>query len=170
MKEIYLAGGCFWGMEAYIASVAGVLSTETGYANGKTEDPTYEEVCYEDTGHAETVKVQYDEEKAPLNFLLELYFEAIDPTAVNRQGPDIGEQYRSGIYYTDEEDLPVIREVLEKVSQGYDKPLAVEVKPLINFYRAEEYHQKYLQKRPGGYCHISPFLMRKAREASYKKE
>ncbi len=165
MAEIYLAGGCFWGMEKYIASVRGVITTEVGYANGKTANPTYQEVCYNDTGHTETVKVVYDPEIVPLSFLLELYYSAIDPTSVNRQGNDIGTQYRTGIYYIDEADLQVIKQSILKLQKRLDKPVAIEVKPLENFYSAEGNHQKYLDKNPGGYCHIKPEKFEKAAKA-----
>ncbi len=165
MAEIYLAGGCFWGMEKYVASVRGVMETAVGYANGKTENPTYEEVCRRDTGHAETVRVAYDPAIVPLEFLLALYFEAIDPTAVNRQGNDVGTQYRTGIYYTDGGDLPVIQRAVGELQERCERPVAVEVAPLENFYPAEEYHQKYLDKNPDGYCHIPPAKFKKAAEA-----
>lgn len=165
MAELYLAGGCFWGMEKYLASIRGVSSTQVGYANGKTEGPTYEEVCRNDTGHAETVRVTYDPEKLPLELLLELYYDAIDPTSVNRQGNDRGEQYRTGIYYTDEAGLPAIRRSLEHLRNRLPRPVAVELKPLLNFTPAEEYHQKYLDKNPGGYCHIRPDKFKKAAAA-----
>ena len=154
MSQIYLAGGCFWGMEKYIASIHGVEATEVGYANGATENPTYEDVCHKNTGHAETVRVQYNPEQVPLSFLLHLYYDAIDPTAVNRQGGDRGTQYRTGIYYTDAADLPTIQHSLASLQAKFDRPVAIEVKPLQNFYPAETYHQQYLQKNPGGYCHI----------------
>lgn len=154
MSEIYLAGGCFWGMQKYLDSVRGVISTEVGYANGKTLNPSYEEVCKKDTGHAETVKVVYDPEKLPLTFLLGIYFEAVDPTSVNRQGGDSGTQYRTGIYYVDEKDRAVIEEALSGLQKRYGRPIAIEAGPLENFSTAEEYHQKYLDKNPGGYCHI----------------
>jgi len=165
MAEIYLAGGCFWGLEKYIASIHGVESTEVGYANGKTDNPTYKEVCYNNTGHAETVRVVYDPGVIPLEFLLELFYEAIDPVSVNRQGPDVGVQYRSGIYYVDENDLPVIQTSLTKLQKRFDKPVTVELMPLKNYSRAEEYHQKYLDKNPGGYCHIGDEKFIKAAEA-----
>lgn len=165
MAEIYLAGGCFWGMEKYIQSIRGVLSTKVGYANGETESPTYEEVCYHDTGHAETVLVIYDETILSLDFLLNLYFEAIDPTSFHKQGGDVGKQYRTGIYYTDENDLPLIERELNKLQKRYDKPIVIEVKALQNFYEAEEYHQKYLDKNPRGYCHIGRDKFQKAAEA-----
>ncbi|HOP11160.1 MAG TPA: peptide-methionine (R)-S-oxide reductase MsrB [Oscillospiraceae bacterium] len=165
MAEIYLAGGCFWGMEKYIASVRGVKSTQVGYANGKTANPTYQEVCHNDTGHAETVEVVYDPKIVPLGFLLELYYSAIDPTSINKQGGDTGTQYRTGIYYTDEADFPTIKQSILKLQTRLDKPVAIEVKPLENFYPAEEYHQKYLDKNPGGYCHIRPEKFEKAANA-----
>ncbi len=165
MAEIYLAGGCFWGMEKYLSSIRGVLSTEVGYANGRTLHPTYEDVCHKNTGHAETVRVEYDPEVISLRFLLQLYFEAIDPTAVNRQGADVGVQYRTGIYYTDPADLPVIQEAIGELQKTLDRPVAVEVKPLENYSPAEEYHQKYLDKNPGGYCHIGPDKFARAARA-----
>jgi peptide methionine sulfoxide reductase msrA/msrB len=165
MAEIHLAGGCFWGAEKYIASVRGVLETQVGYANGTTENPTYEDVCRRDTGHAETVKIIYDPTVLPLDFLLSLYYEAIDPTSVNKQGGDRGVQYRTGIYYTDEKDLPVIDKSIAGLQKRLDKPVAIEVKPLENFYPAEEYHQKYLDKNPGGYCHIGRDKFKKAASA-----
>ena len=162
MSEVYLAGGCFWGTEKYISSIRGVLSTQVGYANGQTEKPTYEDVCYRNTGHAETVRVVYDPAIISLEFLLKLYYESIDVISINRQGGDNGVQYRTGIYYTDDEDLKVIKRSIEKLQQKYDSPIAIEVKPLKNFYAAEEYHQKYLDKNPGGYCHISKDKLKKA--------
>ncbi|MBQ8953016.1 MAG: peptide-methionine (S)-S-oxide reductase MsrA [Clostridia bacterium] len=153
-KIIYLAGGCFWGCQKYFDLTEGVLSTEVGYANGPTANPTYEQVKHEHTGHAETVKVEYDPSVISLEALLQKYFAVIDPTAVNHQGEDYGIQYRTGIYYVDGEDEPVARACLDELAKRYDKPLAVELKPLENFYPAEEYHQKYLEKNPGGYCHI----------------
>lgn len=162
MSEIYLAGGCFWGMEKYIASVTGVLSTLVGYANGKTENPTYEDVCCRNTGHAETVRVVYDPQIVPLEFLLEIYYEGIDPVSLNRQGGDTGVQYRTGIYYVNEQDLPVIKRSIMQLQKRYDKPVAIEVKQLENFSPAEEYHQRYLDKNPGGYCHIGRDKFEKA--------
>ncbi|MFA9381264.1 MAG: peptide-methionine (S)-S-oxide reductase MsrA, partial [Acetanaerobacterium sp.] len=153
-REIHLAGGCFWGLEEYLANLPGVLETEAGYANGRTGHPSYEQVCHEDTGHAETVRVVYDADKLGLAFLLERYFEVIDPTARNRQGGDAGRQYRTGIYYTDAEDQAIAQRALDALQQGYPKPVAIELMPLNNYCRAEEYHQRYLRKNPHGYCHI----------------
>ncbi|MEG6523580.1 peptide-methionine (R)-S-oxide reductase MsrB [Desulfotomaculum sp. 1211_IL3151] len=154
MKEIYLAGGCFWGIEKYLSLITGIISTEVGYANGNTENPSYEDVCHKNTGHAETVKVVYNPDEVSLEFILKLFYQAIDPLAKNRQGNDIGIQYRSGIYYSDELDKEIISNSLQELQKNYEKPLAIEVFKLANYYPAEEYHQKYLDKNPGGYCHI----------------
>jgi peptide methionine sulfoxide reductase msrA/msrB len=155
MSEIYLAGGCFWGTEKYLSSIRGVLSTQAGYANGETKNPTYEDVCHHDTGHAETVRIVYNPIILQLEFLLELYYESIDPVSVNRQGGDSGTQYRTGIYYVNDEDRQVVERSVAQLQKRYNKPIAIEVEPLRNFSPAEEYHQKYLDKHPGGYCHIS---------------
>ncbi len=155
LKEIYLAGGCFWGLEKYMQEISGVVFTQVGYANGKTEHPTYEEICRKDTGHAETVYVKYDPQVISLSFLLGLYYEVIDPVSVNRQGNDVGSQYRTGIYYVDSSDLPIINKSIDELQEKFNRPIAIELRPLENFYKAEEYHQKYLDKNPHGYCHIS---------------
>jgi len=156
IKEIYLAGGCFWGTEKYFSLINGVIGTEAGYANGNTKNPSYEDVCCRNTNHAETVKVLYDTTTVSLEFILNMYFEIIDPTSINRQGGDRGTQYRTGIYYTDAGDRDIIEKSIDKLSEKYSKPIAIEVMPLVNYYPAEEYHQKYLEKNPNGYCHISP--------------
>lgn len=159
MKTIYLAGGCFWGVQKYLDQFEGIKATEVGYANGKTRNPSYEDVCA-GSGHAETVKVDYDERVLPLLTLLEKFFLVIDPTSVNKQGNDIGIQYRTGIYYTDPEDEEdLIRAFLQNEQTRYVKPLAVEMKELENYFPAEEYHQKYLDKNPGGHCHIPRSMM-----------
>ncbi|MFT3983084.1 MAG: peptide-methionine (R)-S-oxide reductase MsrB [Lachnospiraceae bacterium] len=165
MSEIYFAGGCFWGLEKYLSSIHGVKSTQVGYANGDTRNPTYEEVCNQNTGHAETVSVIYDPGVVTLEFLLELYYEAIDPVSHNRQGGDAGKQYRTGIYYVNQEDFPVITHSIAGLQTRYSKPIAIEVMPLRNFTAAEEYHQKYLDKNPGGYCHIGKKQFEKAAKA-----
>ncbi len=165
MKEIFLAGGCFWGTEHYFQKIKGVIQTDVGYANGKFDNPTYEQVCKENTGHAETVHVVYDDQVVSLPFILDMYYDVIDPTAVNRQGGDEGSQYRTGIYYTDQKDKPVIEESINKLQEKYTKPIAVEVLPLQNYSKAEEYHQQYLDKNPGGYCHISIDKFAKASSA-----
>jgi len=170
MKTIYLAGGCFWGVEKYFSLIQGVVSTSVGYANGRTENPSYEEVCKKGTGHAETVKCEYDPSKISLDFLLEQYYEVIDPTSLNRQGEDTGTQYRTGVYYTEEEDKKVILDSIALLQKKFDKPVVIEVKPLENFYSAEEYHQKYLDKNPAGYCHIGNEKFAKARLAVQDKK
>lgn len=162
-KEIYFAGGCFWGLEKYISLIHGVESTEAGYSNGKSNQTKYEELSV--TGHAETVKVIYDNEIITLSFLLDLFYDAIDPTTYNRQGADIGSQYRSGIYYLDEDDEIIIKESLQRLQLKYEKPIVIEVARLENYIGAETYHQKYLDKNPTGYCHIGPNLFEHAKQA-----
>ncbi|MEY8416425.1 peptide-methionine (S)-S-oxide reductase MsrA [Tissierella praeacuta] len=154
MKEIYLAGGCFWGVQEYMSRINGVVETRVGYANGVTSNPSYKEVCMGTTGHAETTYVKYDESIISLEELLNKFWKIIDPTMLNRQGPDIGNQYRTGIYYIDDKDLEFINKTLEEQKTKHTKPIATEIKKLKSFYDAEEYHQDYLKKNPGGYCHI----------------
>lgn len=166
--EIYLAGGCFWGTEHYLKQIDGVLETQTGYANGHGKNPSYQEVCTDKTGFAEAVRVVYDPERLPLTLLLQLYFKSINPTSLNRQGNDVGTQYRTGIYYTNKNDLPLIMAEMEKVAKQYQQPLQVEVLPLKNFYDAEDYHQDYLEKNPTGYCHLPQALFDMARNANKK--
>lgn len=153
-KEIYLAGGCFWGMQAYFENIPGVLSAKVGYANGHITNPTYDMVCQTDTGFAETIHVIYLEEIINLAFILKMYFQVIDPTVVNRQGNDIGSQYRTGIYYTDFKDDFIIQKALYELQMEYKENIVVENKKLINFYEASKEHQDYLQKHKNGYCHI----------------
>ncbi len=152
-KEIYLAGGCFWGVEGYFSRIPGVKETETGYANGKTAETDYQKIKM--TDHAETVKIVYNPHIISLQELLARYFKIIDPVSVNKQGNDIGRQYRTGIYYTDVADATDIQAFVTFIGKKYSQPLAVETAPLGNFIRAEEYHQDYLEKNPGGYCHIN---------------
>ncbi len=159
-SEIYLAGGCFWGTEMYLRLLPGVISVESGYANGYTENPSYHEVC-RGSGHSETVHVVYNPEKIELKHLLEMYFGTIDPTSIDQQGNDRGKQYRTGIYYTNDNasnDTKIIEEALSTLQAKYEKPIAIETGPIINFYRAEDEHQEYLIKNPNGYCHI-PYYM-----------
>ncbi len=155
VSEIYLAGGCFWGTEHFIKQLHGVVATEVGYANGKSDLPTYEQVKTGQTGFAETVHVYYKASEILLEEILSLYFLTIDPTSMNRQGGDFGTQYRTGIYYTRESDKPMIDSCLKKLQSEHDDPVVVEVTPLKNFFPAESYHQDYLDKNPQGYCHIS---------------
>lgn len=169
-KEIYMAGGCFWGTEHYLKQIRGVEKTEVGYANGHTDNPTYKEVCTDRTGFAETVQVVYNPEEISLKFLVELYFKAIDPTSVNQQGHDKGTQYRTGIYYVDENDRATIQSVFDEVQKDFDEPLAVELLPLENFYPAEDYHQDYLVKNPEGYCHLPIAMFEFAKQANKLKK
>lgn len=159
IKEVYLAGGCFWGVEAYFSHINGILDTISGYANGSTEDPTYEQVVHDNTGHAETVKIIYDSSIISLNTILRHYFRIIDPTSLNRQGNDIGTQYRTGIYTINEEDQQIAAVALNKLQKKIPITLVVENLPLKNFYLAEEYHQEYLEKNPAGYCHVDLSLI-----------
>lgn len=154
LRTIYLAGGCFWGVETYISRLLGVAKTTVGYANGNTENPTYDEVCLENTNHVECVKVDYDNKILPLKKLLEEFFKIINPLTINKQGNDVGVQYRTGIYYRNETDKRIIINFINKKQGEYSQKIVTEVLPLNNFYPAEKYHQKYLEKNPTGYCHI----------------
>lgn len=165
VKEIYLAGGCFWGAEHFFKQIDGVVRTEVGFANGNTENPSYKEVYTDTTGYAETVRICFDDSRVGLKFLLRMFFKAIDPTSMNKQGEDEGTRYRTGIYYKNPDDLPAIRLVFEEEQKKHSAPLAVEVEPLRNFYSAEEYHQDYLDKNPDGYCHLPLELFQFARNA-----
>lgn len=151
-KTIYLAGGCFWGVEAYFKKINGIVSTIVGYANGNTNDTNYTHL--KETGHAETIKIIYDFSLVSLEEILLHYFRIIDPKSVNKQGNDVGRQYRTGIYYTNEKDLKIIEKIMNYETKLHGE-LAVEVLPLENFVKAEEYHQDYLYKNPGGYCHVN---------------
>lgn len=164
LKEIYLAGGCFWGVEKYFSLIKGVVETSVGYANGTYHQPAYQEVCRGEGNFAETVKVVYDSERVSLDFLLQMYYDIIDPTLLNRQGPDRGVQYRTGIYYTDPADEEIVRRSLMDLQSKFIETIQVEGESLKNYYRAEEYHQSYLDKNPGGYCHIGQDSFRRARQ------
>jgi len=154
IKDIYFAGGCFWGVEEYFSRISGVYDVTSGYANGTTENPTYKDVCFNKSGHAETVHVQYNPDIVSLQTLTGQFFKIIDPISINKQGNDAGVQYRTGVYYTDGADLEVIQEVFNAEQQKYNNKIAVELMPLEHFYVAEEYHQDYLRKNPNGYCHV----------------
>ena len=154
VEEIYLAGGCFWGVEGYMDRIEGVIAATSGYGNGNTPNPSYEDVIRRKTGHAETVQVIYDPEKTDLVNILLYYFKVIDPTVLNRQGNDIGIQYRTGIYYTNDSQRDIIEMMIAEEQKKYNKPIVTEIQSIKNFYIAEEYHQNYLEKNPGGYCHI----------------
>ncbi len=157
MKTIYFAGGCFWGVERYFSLAKGVVSTLVGYANGTKDNPSYQDLKKGLDDASETVKVEYDEKIVSLEKLLELYLRVVDPFSINKQGEDEGVQYRTGIYYLNEEDRGIILSYFQKVGlKGY----AIEVLPLRKFYKAEEYHQLYLEKNPTGYCHINMAVLR----------
>ncbi|WP_296884009.1 peptide-methionine (S)-S-oxide reductase MsrA [uncultured Methanobrevibacter sp.] len=153
-QVIYLAGGCFWGVEAFISRLKGVNQTEVGYANGIDLAPTYEKVSTGKTGHAETVKATYNPEIISLEEILENFFRIIDPFSKNRQGPDIGTQYRTGIYWQEDSQREAVMRFLSKKQRQFKKRIVVEARPIGSFYPAEEYHQKYLEKNPQGYCHV----------------
>lgn len=150
-KIIYLAGGCFWGMEKYFSLAKGIVKTEVGYANGTKDNPAYEDLKHGLDDASETVKIEYDE-TISLEKILELYLRVIDPYSVNKQGEDEGIQYRTGVYYINIEDEKIIREYL---STHLNKGFQIEILPLKKFFKAEEYHQDYLNKNPNGYCHIN---------------
>ena len=162
-ETIYLAGGCFWGTQRFFDQFEGVLSTQVGYANGPTQDPTYEEVC-NDSGHAETVRIEYDPGTISLEQLLDYYFMTVDPLSLNRQGHDAGIQYRTGIYYTTPEQGISAKKKLQELEEKIGKRPVIELGPIENFYPAESYHQKYLEKNPAGYCHIPFELLHLAKE------
>lgn len=151
---VYLAGGCFWGVEAYFERIDGIVDAVSGYANGRTENPSYEDVLYRNSGHAETVKVTYDADKLSLDDILTYYFRIIDPTSLNKQGNDRGTPYRVGVYTTNAEEQALVAKALLKLQAQYKQPIVVENVPLTHFYDAEAYHQDYLLKNPNGYCHV----------------
>ncbi|WP_036239286.1 bifunctional peptide-methionine (S)-S-oxide reductase MsrA/peptide-methionine (R)-S-oxide reductase MsrB [Marinospirillum insulare] len=153
-QSVYLAGGCFWGVEGYFERIDGVVDAVSGYANGRTENPSYEDVIYRNTGHAETVKVTYNSDKLSLDDILVYFFRIIDPTSLNKQGNDRGTQYRTGIYTTDPAEQRLVATALARLEEEYTQPILVENLPLSGFYEAEEYHQDYLLKNPNGYCHV----------------
>lgn len=173
LAAIYLAGGCFWGVEEYFSRIPGVVETSAGYAQSRIPHPDYKAVCSGRTGAAETVKVVYDPAKVSLETLIGQYFKIIDPFSLNRQGNDVGTQYRTGVYYDNPAEKTELQKLFDAESAKLGRPLAVELAPLENFYPAEEYHQAYLKKNPGGYCHISfdslKDLERKNPEKIYKK-
>ena len=166
IKEIYLAGGCFWGTQHFLKQINGVVSTSVGYANGTVPNPTYNEVYTDKTGHVETVMVRYDSDVVSLEMILDLYFQTIDPTSLDQQGPDIGTRYRTGIYYTDADDVDVIKNVTKRIALQYIQPIVVEIERLECFYLAEDYHQDYLDKNPAGYCHIPRSMFALAKNAN----
>lgn len=160
MKEIVVAGGCFWGVEEYFRRAKGIIEATSGYAQGHVEQASYQQVCSGETGHSEVVKLTYDPSVISLEKICEHLFRIMDPTTRNRQGNDIGSQYRSGIYYMDAEDEPIIKNFIAKEQRNYRKPIVTEVEPLGLFVKAEDYHQMYLVKNPTGYCHVNMNLLK----------
>ena len=166
MQVIYFAGGCFWGTEHFFQQIQGVVRTQTGFANGRENlpEPTYEQVYTDSTGYAETVLVEFDEAEVSLDFLVRLFFRAIDPLSLNKQGEDEGTRYRTGVYYVSQAQKTVIEAVFAQEQKKYKEPIQVELLPLKNYYPADEYHQNYLVKHPDGYCHLPIALFRWAKE------
>ncbi len=154
MKTIYLAGGCFWGVQAYFDLIKGVTKTKVGYCQGYIQNPTYEQVCSGKTNHAEAILLEYDKNQVTLEKILEKYFKIINPYSLNKQGNDVGTQYRVGIYWENEEDFKIIHQFLEKKQSESQQKIVVENEKVKNFFDAEAYHQNYLEKNPFGYCHI----------------
>lgn len=167
LKDIYLAGGCFWGVEGYFQRLDGILETEVGYANGKTEETTYEDL--KETDHVETLHLKYDENKISLTEIVDHLFRIIDPTSLNKQGGDIGRQYRTGIYSDDEEVLEKVKSLVDLKRKDYDKEVVVEIEELRNYVTAEDYHQDYLIKNPMGYCHVDLTLADEPLYGKYEK-
>ena len=161
MKQIVLAGGCFWGVEAYFKRIKGIIQTKVGYTDGTTINPSYQEVCTGRTYHVEACELIYDEQVISIEKILKHLFSIIDPTVLNRQGNDVGTQYRTGIYYEDESDAQVIRDFIQKEQANYEQMIVVEVKKQTTFYDAEEFHQDYLTKNPMGYCHVNLYRIPK---------
>ena len=148
------AGGCFWGVEEAFKRVPGVIGTRVGYIGGNTSNPDYRSVCRGDTGHAEACEVTFDSERVSYQQLLEIFWNIHDPTQLNRQGYDVGSQYRSGIFYHDPEQKAMAERSLKIIQSRYSRPVVTSVEPATRFWEAEDYHQGYLAERPGGYCHV----------------
>lgn len=153
-ETIYFAAGCFWGIEEALKMHEGVVKTTVGYMGGHTENPSYKQVCSGDTGHAETVKVEYDPQATSVEQLLELFWKVHDPTQINKQGPDVGAQYRSVIFYTTEEQKEAAKHSKEEKGKEYEKEIATSIEKAPTFWEAEEYHQDYANKHGGGFCHV----------------
>lgn len=156
LQTAIFAAGCFWGVEYQFSQLPGVINTEVGYIGGKTENPTYNEVCYKKTGHAEAVRIKFDPEVIKFEKLVDFFYSIHDPTTKDRQGVDIGNQYRSGIFYIDYEQKSIAELVTDKISQSkkFPRPIVTEITQASTFYRAEEYHQKYFEKHPNRGCHL----------------
>jgi len=154
MEQTIFAAGCFWGVQFYFDQVPGVVKTTVGYTGGHTENPTYEQVCTHGTGHAEVTLVEFDPEKISFETLVKQFFRMHDPTQLNRQGPDVGDQYRSAIFYFNDEQKEIAEKVKKDLQPNFDKPIVTEITKATKFYPAEDYHQKYTEKTGQGMCHI----------------
>ncbi len=154
LEKAIFAAGCFWGVQAYFDQVPGVVKSTVGYTGGHTDNPTYEQVCSHTTGHAEATLLEFDPEKVSYKTLVKQFFRMHDPTQLNRQGPDVGDQYRSAIFYTNEEQKHIAESVKSELQKDLDKPIVTQITPAMAFYQAEEYHQKYTEKTGFGGCHI----------------
>lgn len=154
MQQAIFAAGCFWGVQYYFDQVPGVTGTTVGYTGGTIEDPTYEDVCSHTTGHAEAVLLEFDADKVSYETLVRQFFRMHDPTQLNRQGPDVGDNYRSAIFYVTDEQKEIAEKVLEELQPKYGQPIVTEITPAGPFYRAEDYHQKYTEKTGRGMCHV----------------
>ena len=169
-RDIWFAAGCFWGTQKFFKMIPGVEFTETGFANGWVQNPTYEQVYTDTTGHAECVHVRYNPEIISLKELVRMYLKIIDPLSLNRQGEDEGTRYRTGVYYEDERDFDIISKEFFRLEKKLGKQLSVELRHITSFYRAEDYHQDYLDKNPGGYCHLSPEIFKMAANLKKKRK
>lgn len=154
VNKAIFAAGCFWGVQYYFDQVPGVVKSMVGYTGGRTEQPSYEDVCYRDTGHAEAVLLEFDPKQIDYKTLVRQFFRMHDPTQLNRQGPDVGDQYRSAIFYFDDEQKTIAEAVRDEVQANLDQPIVTEISPAATFYPAEDYHQKYTEKTGRGMCHI----------------
>lgn len=154
MEQAIFAAGCFWGVQFYLDQIPGVKQTIVGYTGGQTENPTYEEVCSHTTGHAEAVWVEYDPEKVQYETLVRHFFRLHDPTQLDRQGPDVGDNYRSAIFYLNEQQQEVAENVRDELQPTFKKSIVTQIVPAGPFYRAEDYHQKYAERTGRGMCHV----------------
>lgn len=155
MEKALFAAGCFWGVQYYFDQEPGVIDSTVGYTGGRTENPTYETVCYQDTGHAEAVLLEFDASRVSYETLLRHFFRMHDPTQLNRQGPDVGDQYRSAIFYFDDDQKSIAQNVLSETQKQIGEPVVTELAKASRFYPAEDYHQKYVEKTGRGMCHVS---------------
>ena len=154
VEKAIFAAGCFWGLQYYFDQIPGVTKTIVGYTGGEVKHPTYEQVCYENTGHAEALEVEFDTSQVSYEILVKQFFRMHDPTQLNRQGPDVGTQYRSAIFYLNDQQRETAEKVMLSVADDFDKAIVTEIGEASEFYKAEEYHQKYTEKTGRGMCHV----------------